>query len=108
MRKSYSSAVADKVKKVETTVVKPMTLSGRLNENHDVKKSFCFQGVLEDLKKSEIENLVLEHDEVNSLMRVIVAKPNVTHLRELDKFEETRKKARTMLVTSLELDVSRK
>ena len=95
LKKTYPAVVA-----VETTSEKPKGFKTDENsKRHNINKCIRIQGIPEDPNKTKRENLVPTNDEVNDLLNSIGANANVTEIQILGKFQNYRKKPRTVLVT---------
>ena len=95
--KSYAEAVAVQLRNIGATSKAHSREPPDLD--HNIRKSIRIQGVLEDPDKSKAENFVPTTNEVNDVLKRIGVTTQITELKRLGKFSNTRKKPRTLLLT---------
>ena len=101
--KSYAEAVAVQPRNVGATSKAHSKEQPDLD--HNIRKSIRIQGVPEDPDKSKAENFVTNTNEVNDVLNRIGVTNQITELKRLGKFSNTRKKPRTQfLMLSTEHD----
>ena len=95
--KSYAQTVAVQPRNVDATSKAHSKEPPDLDQN--IRKNIRIQGVPEDPDKSNAENFLPTRKEVNDVFNQIGVKTQITQLKQLDKFSNTRKEPRKLLFT---------
>ena len=95
--KSYAEAVAVQPRNVISTSKAHSKEPPDLHQK--TRKNIQIQGIPEDPDKSEAQTFVTTTNEVNDVLNRIGVTTQVTELKRLVKFSNTRKKPRTLLLT---------
>ena len=101
IEQKYAKMTAKTLEKAASVVTSSNSKTKVKSEDLNISASFRIQGIAEDPEKTVDENLVPTTEKVKNILQSFNVNTEITSMKRLGKFDKTRIKPRTLLVTVL-------
>ena len=99
IEQNYAKVTAKTLEKAASVVTSSNSKTKVKSEDINISASFRIQGIAEDPDKTVDENLVPTTEKVKKILQSFNVNTEITSMKRLGKFDKTRIKPRTLLVT---------